>query len=273
MVHITPAEPSLLLLTDLASRAFLHAVEHKTMTGSSSTTVPQRPTDDRNTTKRLVDINAPLPAQRSGGKASAEDLALVRRLLAGDEAAFTGLVEQYHGRLLRLARVFVANHAAAEEVVQDTWLAVLNGLHAFEGRSALKSWMFAILTNRAKTRAVREKRSIPFSDLPGVRVSDEPVVEPDRFTTEGAWSGPPRRWDDDTPEKLLLQRETLALVERAMAELPPRQRAVVTLRDREGLDAAEVCDVLELSEANQRVLLHRGRSKVRATLEHHLMKQ
>jgi len=208
--------------------------------------------------------------QRPGGKASAEDLALVRRLLAGDEAAFTHLVERYHGSLLRLAQVFVANRAVAEEVVQETWLAVLNGLHAFEGRSALKSWIFTILTNRAKTRAVREKRFIPFSELSGPGMKDEPVFEPDRFTSGGAWSRPPRRWDDDTPEKLLLRRETLALVEKTMAGLPSRQRAVVTLRDVEGLDAVEVCDILELSEANQRVLLHRARSKVRTVLERHL---
>jgi RNA polymerase sigma-70 factor (ECF subfamily) len=207
---------------------------------------------------------------RPEGKASAEDLALVKRLLAGDESSFTHLVERYHGPLLRFAQVFVANRAVAEDVVQETWLAVLNGLHAFEGRSALKSWIFAILTNRAKTRAIREKRMIPFSELSNPGMEDEPAVEPNRFTSRGAWSAPPRRWDNDTPEKLLLRRETLALVEKAMAGLPPRQRAVVTLRDVEGLDAAEVCDILELSEANQRVLLHRARSKVQSVLERHL---
>lgn len=207
---------------------------------------------------------------RPGGKASAEDLALVKRLPAGDESSFTRLVERYHGPLLRLAQVFVANRGAAEDVVQETWLAVLNGLHAFEGRSALKSWIFAILTNRAKTRAVRDKRFIAFSELSGPGMEEEPAIEPDRFTSGGAWSAPPRPWDDDTPEQLLLRRETLALVEKTMAGLPPRQRAVVTLRDVEGLDAAEVCDILELSEVNQRVLLHRARSKVRSVLERHL---
>lgn len=209
-------------------------------------------------------------AQRPAGRAPAEDLALVRRLLAGDESAFTHLVERYHGPLLRFAQVFVANRAVAEEVVQDTWLAVLNGVHAFEGRSALKSWIFAILTNRAKTRAIREKRTIPFSELSDPGMEDEPAVEQERFTSAGAWSAPPRRWDDDTADKLLLRRETLALVEKAIAGLPPRQRAVVTLRDVEGLDAVEVCHVLELSEAHQRVLLHRARSKVRSVLERHL---
>ncbi|MBI1876388.1 MAG: sigma-70 family RNA polymerase sigma factor [Acidobacteria bacterium] len=226
--------------------------------------------DDRNTGARLASADAATPAQRPGEGAPAADLALVKRLLAGDEATFTHLVERYHGRLLRLARLFVANHAVAEEVVQDTWLAVLKGLPAFEGRSALKSWMFTILTNLAKTRAIREKRSIPFSALSRPGIEEEPTVQPDRFTSRGAWSAPPRRWDDDTPEQLLLRREALALVEQTIAGLPPTQRAVVTLRDVDGLDAAEVCAILELSEANQRVLLHRARSKVRSVLERHL---
>ncbi len=208
--------------------------------------------------------------QRPGKKASAEDLALVGRLLAGDESAFTHLVARYHGPLIRLAQVFVANRSAAEDVVQETWLAVLNGLHAFEGRSALKSWIFTILTNRAKTRGVRDKRFVPFSELSDPGVEGERAVEPDRFTSGGAWSAPPRAWNGGTPEQLLLRRETLALAEKTMAGLPPSQRAVVTLRDVEGLDAAEVCDILELSEANQRVLLHRARSKVRSVLERHL---
>ncbi len=193
----------------------------------------------------------------------------MKRLLAGDEAAFTHLVERCHGPLLRLARGFVADRFA-EEVVQETWLAVLNGLHTFEGRCALKTWIFTILTNRAKTRGIRERRSIPWSEMSGAGTVDEPAVEPDRFRSGGAWSVHPRPWDDDTPEKLLLRLETLALVETTMAGLPPRQRAVVTLRDVEGLDAAEVCDILELSEVNQRVLLHRGRSKLRSVLERQL---
>ncbi len=198
-----------------------------------------------------------------------EDLALVDRLLAGDEAAFTHLVERCHGPLLRLARQFVADRFA-EEVVQETWLAVLNGLPSFEGRCALKTWIFKILTNRAKTRGIRETRSIPFSEVSGARIVDEPAVEPARFRSGGAWSAHPRPWDDDTPEKLLLRREALALVETTIAGLSPRRRAVVTLRDIEGLDAAEVCDILELSEANQRVLLHRARAKVRSALERQL---
>lgn len=205
------------------------------------------------------------------GKASADDLALVRRLLAGDEAAFTQVVERYHGPLIRFALLFVANREVAEEVVQDTWVAVLNGLSSFQGRSALKSWIFSIVANRAKTRAVREKRTITFSELSSPDVNDEHAVDPDRFTATGAWASPPGRWDRDTPERLLLRQEALGVVEAALAELPPNQQAVVTLRDIDGLDAAEVCNVLEISETNQRVLLHRGRSKIRSALERYTL--
>lgn len=204
------------------------------------------------------------------GKASADEAALVKRLLAGDEAAFTLVVERYHGPLIRFAMLFVATRSVAEEVVQDTWVAVLNGLQSFEGRSALKSWIFSILANRAKTRAVREKRTIAFSELSAPGFDDEPAVDPDRFTSAGGWSAPPGRWDRDTPEKLLLHHEALTVIEKAIAELPASQRAVVTLRDVEGLDAAEVCNILDVSETNQRVLLHRGRSKVRAALERYM---
>ena len=209
------------------------------------------------------------PSSRSGTKAPAEDLALVKRMLAGDEAAFTHVVGRYHGSLIRVAMAFVASRDVAEEVVQETWLAVLSGLPAFEGRSTLKSWIFSILTNRAKTRGVRDKRTVAFSELsnPG---SDEPAVDPQRFTSTGAWSAPPSRWDRDTPEQLLLRQEARGVMEKSIAELPPSQRAVVTLRDIEGLDAAEVCNILELSETNQRVLLHRGRSKVRAAFERYV---
>ncbi len=201
----------------------------------------------------------------------AGDLALVKQLLAGDEAAFTGVVERYHGPHLRFARLFVGNAAVAEEVVQDTWLAVLKGLPAFEGRSALKSWIFSILANRAKSRAVREKRTIAFSDLSAPSSESEPAVDPDRFTSAGAWSTPPGRWNEDTPEVLLLHREALGVVEQAMTALPAAQRAVVTLRDVEGLGAGEVCNILEISETNQRVLLHRARSRLRAALERYMV--
>jgi RNA polymerase sigma-70 factor (ECF subfamily) len=165
--------------------------------------------------------------------------------------------------------VFVASRDVAEDVVQDTWLAVLRGLPAFEGRSTLKSWIFGILTNRAKTRGVRDKRTVAFSELSNPGSDSELAVDPDRFTPAGSWSAPPGRWDRDTPEQLLRQ-EARAIMEQAIAALPASQRAVVTLRDIEGLEAAEVCNILELSETNQRVLLHRARSKVRAALERYM---
>jgi RNA polymerase sigma-70 factor (ECF subfamily) len=209
-------------------------------------------------------------SSRSGTKAPAEDVALVKRMLAGDEAAFTHVVESHHGSLIRLAMAFVASRDVAEEVVQDTWLAVLSGLHSFEGRSTLKSWIFSILTNRAKTRGVRDKRTVAFSELSNPGSDGDAAVDPDRFTEAGMWSAPPGRWDRDTPEQLLLRQEARAVMERTIAELPTGQRAVVTLRDIDGLDASEVCNILGLSETNQRVLLHRARSKVRAALERYV---
>ena len=198
------------------------------------------------------------------------DAALVRRLLDGDETAFAGLLEQYHGRLVRLALVFVADRASAEEVVQDTWLAVLTGLPRFEGRSGVKTWIFSILTNRAKTRGQRDKRVVPFSTLEEAHQEPAPAVSPSRFTASGSWSSRPEPWDNDTPERLLLRVETRALIERAIEALPPAQRAVLTLRDIEGLPSAEVCNILALTETNQRVLLHRARSRIRAALEPHV---
>ncbi|MBI4476272.1 MAG: sigma-70 family RNA polymerase sigma factor [Acidobacteria bacterium] len=206
----------------------------------------------------------------SNRRVSAEDEATVERLLAGDEATFTDLVERYHGRLLRLALLFVSDRASAEEVVQDTWLAVITGLPAFEGRSGLKTWIFSILSNRAKTRGRREKRSVPFSALTSADQGNDPAVDPSRFTSGGGWSAPPEKWDEDTPERLLLRQETRAAVDAAILALPAAQRAVITLRDVEGVDSAEVCNILEISDTNQRVLLHRARAKVRTALEQHV---
>ncbi len=206
----------------------------------------------------------------SEARASADDLALVQRLVAGDEAAFTSLVDRYHARLLRLATTFVSDRTAAEEVVQDTWIGVINGLPAFEGRSALKTWIFRILTNRAKTRGVRDARSVPFSALANPESEHEPAVDPARFQPNGMWADPPHRWDDDTPEKLLMRQEAVRRLKEDIAQLPPNQRAVVTLRDIEGLGSDEVCNILEISETNQRVLLHRARSKLRLGLEEYL---
>lgn len=198
-----------------------------------------------------------------------DDAVLVTRLLAGDEQAFATLVDGLHGSLVRLARVFVREQAVAEEVAQETWVAVLEGLGSFGGRSSLKTWILRILTNRAKTRGAREARSVPFSAIDSDSGAD-PAVDPSRFNSGGMWTSPPRVWDEETPEKLLGRRETMVIVEKAVDELPAAQRAVLVLRDVEGADADEVCNILEVSETNQRVLLHRARSKVRAALERHM---
>ncbi|MCK6528654.1 sigma-70 family RNA polymerase sigma factor [Myxococcota bacterium] len=205
----------------------------------------------------------------TGGADSAtpEDAALIERLLAGDEAAFAGLIDGFHGRLVRLARTFVKDQATAEEVVQDTWVGVLDGLRGFEGRSAIKTWIFRILVNRAKTRGVREARSVPFSGLPGLDDVGEPAVDPSRFGSDGMWADPPRRWEDDTPETLLLREEARGRLEQAVEDLPARQRAVLVLRDIEGVSADEVCNILEIADTNQRVLLHRARSALHRALD------
>ena len=196
---------------------------------------------------------------------------LVAALRTGDETAFVALVDRYHASLVRLARMYVRQPSVAEEVAQETWLAVLNGIDRFEGRSTLKTWLFRILTNRAKTRGERESRSVPFSSIGD---PDEPAVDPDSFRPEGdqypgGWKEFPTPWEGD-PEERLLAGEARALILDAIEQLPANQRAVITLRDIEGFDADDVCNVLELSDTNQRVLLHRARSKVRRALEQYL---
>jgi RNA polymerase sigma-70 factor, ECF subfamily len=206
---------------------------------------------------------------------SAEDQELLEALRRGEEAAFVRLVESLHGSMLRLAMLHVGDRAVAEEVVQEAWLGVLKQLNRFEGRSSLKTWVLRIVSNRAKTRAVRERRTVPFSALAGADPeADEPLVDPDRFLPgghrwAGHWASPPASWRE-VPEDLLLSRETMGEVERAVAALPATQQAVLVLRDVEGLSAAEACQLLGLTEGNQRVLLHRCRAKVRATLERYL---
>jgi RNA polymerase sigma-70 factor (ECF subfamily) len=192
---------------------------------------------------------------------------LLHRLRAGDTEAFGMLIDRHHGALLRLAQAFVPSRAVAEEVVQETWLAVLEGLGSFEGRSSLSTWIYRILTNRAKTRGSRERRNVPMGGVAGGGDDSEPAVDPARFDERGMWGAPPRRWEADAADRLAMNREALGRLEAALSELPAGQRAVVTLRDIEGLSSEEVCNVLEISETNQRVLLHRGRSKLRAALE------
>jgi RNA polymerase sigma-70 factor, ECF subfamily len=200
-----------------------------------------------------------------------DDAKLVRALRHGDEDAFRRLIDEHGPSLLRVAMSYVGSRAAAEEVLQETWVGVLKGLDGFEGRSSLRTWIFRILSNTAKTRAVREARSTPFSSLPGHdEGSSEPVVDPDRFMPAdhedaGDWALPPRRWE--TPEQGLLSSEVRDVILKAIDALPASQRVVITLRDIEGCPAHEVCQTLDITEGNQRVLLHRGRSKVRAELE------
>ena len=208
--------------------------------------------------------------------ASADDQRLVESLRAGDESAFEMLIDRYHNSLLRLARLYVPNRAAAEDVVQETWLGVLQGLARFEGRSSLKTWIFRILTNRARTRGQREGRSVAFSDLAVAEAgSGELSVDADQFwpadhpTWANVWVSYPRNWNE-LPEDRLLARETLARVQAAIAALPPSQREVIRLRDVEGWTSEEVCNVLEITETNQRVLLHRARAKVRRDVEQYL---
>lgn len=194
----------------------------------------------------------------------ADDQVLIEKLRARDKAAFAALVRELHGNLVRVAMMFVRSRASAEEIAQDTWGNVLASLDRFEGRSSLRTWIFRICTNRAKTLAGRESRSAPFSSLeePG----DAPL-DPSRFDAAGTWAEPPDTWTDDTPERVLDRAETVEEIQRTVAQLPAMQRAVLTLRDVQGLEAADVCNVLDLSESNQRVLLHRARSRVRRALE------
>jgi RNA polymerase sigma-70 factor, ECF subfamily len=192
---------------------------------------------------------------------------LVAKLRDGDEQAFTALVDRYHAPMRRLARTFVPTDAAADEVVQDTWLVVLDGIANFEQRSSFKTWLFRILVNRARTKGVREARSVPASALAADDDGDTPAVDPARFGERGRWSAPPQRWDGDTPENQVLRQELATALEHAIRALPERQRTVVVLRDVLGWTSEEVCNVLELEETNQRVLLHRARSRLRAMLE------
>ena len=196
------------------------------------------------------------------------DAALLDALRAGDEDAFVTLVTRYHPSFKRVARAYVSTDAVAEEVVQETWLAAIDGLDRFEQRATLKTWLFHILANKAKTRGVRERRSVPFASLGGA--GDEPSVPPERFQGDGAawpghWATPPRPWED--PERRLQSLEARERLRAAIGALPETQQAVLTLRDVEGLEADEVCDLLDLTPGNQRVILHRARARVRAALE------
>jgi RNA polymerase sigma-70 factor, ECF subfamily len=203
--------------------------------------------------------------------ASAEEVELLARLRAGDERAFEALVDRHYGTMLAVARTYVSSRAVAEEVVQEAWLGVLKGLEGFEGRSSLATWIMRIVVNIAKTRGVREARSVPYASL--APEGQETAVERERFrgpgdAFPGHWRAYPANWNS-VPEEVLHERDTLRVAMDAIAELPRAQRAVITMRDVQGCGPDEVCAALEVSDGNQRVLLHRARSRVRAALERH----
>ncbi len=203
-----------------------------------------------------------------------DDSVLVPALRRGDEAAFAWMLDRYDAPLRRAARTYVPTDAAADEVVQDTWLGVIGGIDRFEQRSSVKTWLYRILMNIARSRGIRERRTVPFSSAARAAGDGaEASFDPDRFRPDvvgeshpGHWRSLPLDWEHE-PEARLLSRETLGVVATALEALPPAQREVVLLRDVEGWSAEEVCDALELTTANQRVLLHRGRARLRRALE------
>jgi RNA polymerase sigma-70 factor (ECF subfamily) len=203
--------------------------------------------------------------------AEQDDERLVAALLAGDEQAFAALVDRHGRAMLRVAMAYVPSHAVAEEVVQETWIAVMRGLGGFEGRSSLKTWIFRILTHVAMRGGSRERRSVPFAALAAAEDANEPSVDPDRFLPAdhemfaGHWLVPPTRWP--SPEEGVLSDETRAVIVAAIEQLPKAQRTVIGLRDIEGWSSEEVSAALEIAPGNQRILLHRARSRVRAAIE------
>lgn len=191
------------------------------------------------------------------------DLELLTRLRQGDEEAFVKLVERYQQPMLRVARAYVPSRAVAEEAVQDTWMGVVKGIHQFEGRSAFKTWLFRILINRARSAGVREQRH--------AAEESRHAVDPIRFDSNGQWADPVEPWSSGSEERL--DAATWGpVLQSGLEDLPPRQRRVVVLRDMEGLSGDEVCDLLEISPGNQRILLHRGRTRLREILETQIAK-
>lgn len=203
---------------------------------------------------------------------SPDERRLVEALRCGDEAVFVRLVHEHGALMRRVASFYVHDRAVVDEVVQETWLGVVTGIHRFEGRSTFKTWLFRVLTNVARNRAVREARSVPFSAIAADEVGgSEPSVEPDRFLPAehrwaGHWVSTPRRFDE-MPEAQLESTEALEVVRRAIDGLPQAQRAVITMRDVVGFEPEEICEALDISDGNQRVLLHRARTAVRKALE------
>jgi len=198
-----------------------------------------------------------------GFGARRDECALVAALKRGDEAAFREVFRTHQPSLLAFSRTFLRDASAAEEAVQETWLAMISGIGRFEGRSTLKSWLFSVVANIARTKARRNGRTISFTDAG----YNEAGVDADRFSGDGSWLSPPGQWSEINPERILGDRQLLYIAFAELERLPPSQRAVVTLRDIEGLSSEETCAILELSEGNQRILLHRGRTRIRAAID------
>jgi RNA polymerase sigma-70 factor (ECF subfamily) len=202
------------------------------------------------------------------------DEALLSRLRAGEEEAFDELVNTHHGALIRMAMGYVADREVAEEVVQDTWVAVIESLSRFQGRSSLRTWIFGILIHKAKDRGVREKRHSSFSDFESCEDDHEEAIDPSCFQQSGAWAGhwafPPQPWDEETPEKLLSSQQAVNAMNQAIQGLPLTLKEVLILRDVEGAEVKEVCELLQITETNLYVRLHRARERVRQAVESYL---
>lgn len=207
---------------------------------------------------------------KTPGLTKADDL-LLARLKKGDEGAFDQLVNQHHGALIRMAMGYVADREVAEEVVQDTWMAVIESLNRFEGRSSLRTWIFGIMIHKAKDRGVREKRHTTFSAFESNDDENDEAVDPSRFQQSGEWVGhwafPPQPWDDQTPEKLLASQQAVHAMNQAIEALPANLKDILILRDVEGVEAKEVCELLKITETNLYVRLHRARERVRVAVE------
>ncbi len=211
-----------------------------------------------------LDLESTPTHEHRAVRATPADMALVSRLVAGDEASFVSFLRQHHATMVRVALTMVGSRAVAEEVAQETWQAVIQGLPRFEGRSSLKTWLFHILAKRARTRGLRERRQVPFSTL---GVPDDLDDSVPRGSRSDRWPVPPLRFDGESPERLMLRREVASALEAAIESLPPALQTVLTLRDIGGCSGAEVCNALNVNETNQRVMLHRARTKVRVFLD------
>jgi RNA polymerase sigma-70 factor (ECF subfamily) len=221
---------------------------------------------------RMVTDRKPEPSQSAAVVKG--DVALLARLGQGDEMAFDELVTRHHSALIRMAMSYVADREVAEEVVQDTWMAVIEGFARFEGRSSLRTWIFGIMIHKAKDRGVREKRHTTFSSFESIDDDSDETVDPSRFYQSGEWAGhwafPPQPWDDQTPEKLLASQQAVDVMNRVIKALPRTLQDVLILRDVEGVDSKEICEILKITETNLYVRLHRARERVRQAVEIYL---